>query len=58
MTEEGIVKNQTILIKGKKIIAIGSSNKVEIPENSKRIDGSGAYLMSGLADMHMYTRDD
>ena len=58
MTDERIVKNQIVLVKGKRIIEIGSSNEVVIPENSKLIDGSGAYLMPGLADMHMHTRDD
>jgi len=58
MTDERIVKNQTVLVKGKRIIEIGLSNEIAIPENSKLIEGSGAYLMPGLADMHMHTRDD
>jgi len=58
MTDERIFKNQTVLVKEKRIIEIGSSNEVVIPENSKLIDGSGAYLMPGLSDMHMHTRDD
>ena len=58
MTDEKIVKNQTVLVKGKRIIEICLSNDIVIPENSKLIDGSGAYLMPGLADMHMHTRDD
>lgn len=58
MTDEKIVKNQTVLVKGKRIIEIGLSNEIAIPENSKHIEGSGAYLMPGLADMHMHTRDD
>jgi len=58
MTAEKIVKNQTVLVKGKKIIAIGPSETVTVPENSIRINGADAYLMPGLADMHMHTRDD
>ena len=58
MTDEKIVKNQTVLVKGKRIIEIGLSNEMTIPENSKLINGSGSYLMPGLADMHMHTRDD
>ena len=58
MTDEKIVKNQTVLVKGKRIVEIGSSNEIAIPENSKLIDGSGLYLMPGLADMHMHTRDN
>ena len=58
MTNEKIVKNQTVLVKGNRIIEIGPSKTITVPENSKRIDGSGAYLMPGLADMHMHTRDN
>ena len=58
MTEEKIVKGQTVLIKGRKIIKIGLSDKIEVPKKSKIIDGKGAFLMPGLADMHMHTRDN
>lgn len=58
MTYEKIVKNQTVLIRGKKIIQIGPSNNIEAPRNSKIINGEGAFLMPGLTDMHMHTRDD
>jgi imidazolonepropionase-like amidohydrolase len=58
MTDEIIVKNQTVLVKGNRIIEIGPTGMVAEPENSKLIDGTGAYLMPGLADMHMHTRDD
>ena len=58
MVDEKIVKNQTVLVKGNRIIEIGPTKTIAVPENSKRIDGTGAYLMPGLADMHMHTRDD
>jgi len=43
MTDDKIVKNQTVLVKGKRIIEIGLSNEITIPENSKLINGSGPY---------------
>lgn len=58
MTDENVDTNQTVLIEGTKITVIGSSNDVTIPENVTFIDGEGAYLMPGLADMHMHTRED
>ena len=58
MTDENIVKDQTVLIKGTRILEIGPSNGVNIPENAIVIDGAGAYLVPGLADMHMHTRVD
>jgi len=56
LTDENIVKDQTVLVKGTRILEIGPSNGVNIPENTIVIDGEGAYLMPGLADMHMHTR--
>jgi CubicO group peptidase (beta-lactamase class C family) len=58
MTTQKVIKNQTVLIRGTKIIAIGPSNEVNIPENTTVIEGYKAYLMPGLADMHMHTRED
>ena len=54
MTAEQIVPNQTILIKGDRIYEIGKSDELRIPEKTKMIDGKGAYLMPGLADMHVH----
>jgi len=58
MTSEIITKDQTVLIEGDRIIAVGPGRSVSIPENSTIIDGEGAYLMPGLADMHMHTNQD
>ncbi len=57
LTEEKVFKNQTVLIKGNSIIAMGDASEVKIPDSSFLIDGSGKYLMPGLADMHMHTKD-
>ncbi len=58
MTEEKVIENQTVLVQGKQIVAIGSAEKVSVPENATVIEGAGAYLMPGLADMHVHTKDD
>jgi len=58
MTSQRVDTNQTVLIEGKNISYIGPSNEVDIPDNVNVIDGRGAYLMPGLADMHMHTRED
>ncbi len=58
MTQEGIVENQTVLIRGSKIIKIGLTDQLKLPRNTKIIPGKGHYLMPGLADMHMHTRQD
>ena len=58
MTCETIVKDQTVLVKGEEIVAVGDSAVLAIPEGAQVIDGNDAYLMPGLADMHMHTRQD
>ena len=58
MTAKGTVEDQTVVVKGNRIVATGSSKQIAVPENSKVIDGAGAYLMPGLADMHMHTSDN
>ncbi|TET97550.1 MAG: hypothetical protein E3J30_08545 [Anaerolineales bacterium] len=58
MTAEIVLENQTVLIEGSRIIAIGPSDEISIPPDAAIIDGEGAYLMPGLADMHMHTNQD
>ena len=54
MTAETVIPDQAVLVKGGRIQAIGPSDHIKIPENSTVIDGSNAYLLPGLADMHMH----
>ena len=55
MTDERVVRDQTVLVEEGRITAIGPSDKTEIPSGAVIIDGRGAYLVPGLADMHMHT---
>ncbi len=57
MTEETVLKNKTVLIKGRSIIAVDNTSEIEIPDGTHVIDGSGKYLMPGMADMHIHTTD-
>ena len=58
MNTESIIENQMVLVAGSRIMAIGDNGEIDIPKNAQVIDGDGAYLMPGLADMHMHTRAD
>jgi len=58
MTSEIITKDQTVLIEGDRIIAVGPRSRISIPVNATIIDGEGAYLMPGLADMHVHTNQN
>ena len=49
MTGEKVIENQTVLVQGTNIAAVGGSDTLSIPEGAQLIDGHGAYLMPGLA---------
>lgn len=54
MDSEGVVKDQTVIIRDEKISAIGPSNQIAILKDSKVINGTGKYLIPGLFDMHIH----
>ncbi|UCD37491.1 MAG: amidohydrolase family protein [Fidelibacterota bacterium] len=58
MTDENIAADQTVVVENGRISAVGAAAEVTIPAEATVIDGAGAYLMPGLADMHVHTRDD
>ncbi len=52
MTSEEVLPNQTVIVEGKKIKAIGAD--LEVPEGATVIDGQGKFLMPGMAEMHAH----
>ncbi len=52
MDRDTVLRDQTVLVRGSRIVAVGPAAFVEIPEGARRIDGTGRYLMPGLAEMH------
>jgi imidazolonepropionase-like amidohydrolase len=52
MDRERVIENQTVIVRDGRIVEIGPSNKIKVPDGATRIDGSGKYLMPGLAEMH------
>jgi imidazolonepropionase-like amidohydrolase len=55
MDSERVLRNQTVVVKNGNIVAIDEARKVAIPTHAVVIDGSGKYLLPGLADMHVHT---
>jgi imidazolonepropionase-like amidohydrolase len=53
---KGTLQNATVLIQNGKITAVGQN--VNIPANTKVIDGSGKYVMPGIIDAHSHTALD
>src|SRR5579871_3319636 len=54
------IENATVLVKGDRIVAIGSAGAVDVPADAKRYDASGKFILPGFIDLHMhlvYPRD-
>ena len=48
------IPNATIVTSGGKIVAVGPSSSVKIPQDAQRIDVTGKYIIPGLWDMHAH----
>ena len=58
MDRERVLRGQTVVIQGERIVAMGSSNSIDIAPEAYRIDGRGKYLMPGLTDMHVHLGEE
>jgi len=58
MTSETIIRNATVLVRDGRIRSVASATQVRVPRGARRIDGSGKYLIPGLADMHTHLYSD
>lgn len=57
MDSDQVWEHQTVLIKDGRISEIGAMDEIAFPNDSEMIQGDGAYLMPGLADMHTHLVD-
>jgi imidazolonepropionase-like amidohydrolase len=48
------IEHGTILIEGRKIVAVGPASNISISPNARRIDEGGKTALPGLADMHVH----
>ncbi len=49
-------ENQTVVVDGERIAAVGEANAVTVPANAEHIDGKGKTLLPGLFDMHVHVQ--
>jgi len=49
-----LLPNQTVVVDGDRILAVGPSGSFPIPEGMERIDARGKTLLPGLWDMHVH----
>lgn len=54
MKGDEVINNGTILIEKNKIIAVGSSNEVKIPDDALVIPSDGKTIMPGIIDVHAH----
>jgi imidazolonepropionase-like amidohydrolase len=54
MDRERRVPNQTVVVRGDRIVEIGPSARVKVPDGGVRVDGRGKFLLPGLAEMHAH----
>lgn len=54
MTGKERLTDQTVLVKGDRIVGVGDRSRVQIPAGYKRIEGEGRTVMPGLVDMHIH----
>ena len=48
--------DHTVLVAGKRIVAVGPVDQVRIPDGADVIEATGGYLIPGLWDMHGMVR--
>lgn len=50
----GLVAGQTVVVRGDRIVSMAPTARAQVPAGATRIDGTGKYLMPGLAEMHAH----
>jgi imidazolonepropionase-like amidohydrolase len=58
MDRERVLRGQTVLIRGGRIVAVGSAREVAIPSSAMKVDGTGRFLIPGLVDAHVHYDED
>ena len=54
MDADRVLADQTVVIRGDRIMTIGRRADVRVPEGAAEIDGRGKFLLPGLAEMHAH----
>lgn len=54
MTSDAVVPGQTVVVQDGVITAVGPAGETDVPRGATEIDGTGRFLMPGLAEMHAH----
>jgi imidazolonepropionase-like amidohydrolase len=58
MDRERVLRDQTVVVRDGRITAVGPAAGAAVPAGARRVDGTGKYLLPGLADMHTHLLSD
>src|SRR5262245_51337982 len=56
--EGRLLAEQTVVVRGERIVAVGSSRTTAVPLGARVVLASHKYLIPGLWDMHVHSQDD
>ncbi len=56
MSEERVLRGQTVVVRNGVVVDVGPSGAVEVPLGARRIEGDGRYLLPALTDFHVHLR--
>jgi cytosine/adenosine deaminase-related metal-dependent hydrolase len=54
MDRDRVLTDQTVVITGDRITALGREGQVKIPKGARQIEATGLYLIPGLTDAHVH----
>jgi imidazolonepropionase-like amidohydrolase len=54
MDRDRVLDDQTVVVTGDRIVAIGPSSQVTVPDGARRIEARGQYLLPALSEMHAH----
>lgn len=54
MDRERRLPGQTVVVRGDRIVELGPTARVKVPDGATRVDGKGKFLIPGLAEMHAH----
>jgi hypothetical protein len=55
VTDGSLHADQTVVVAGDRIVAVGRADAVRIPEGASLVDGAGGFLIPGLWDTHVHS---
>lgn len=54
MNGDQVIENGSLIVEGNKIVAVGATSEVEIPQSAEQYDLQGKTIMPGIVDAHAH----